>query len=508
MEQLISLLSKRTEKLKPWMRGNIPDYKHYKRITTSKKKTLELAKLGAAKILAYFGVDLYFSQAVVAGAVLSGDYDKIIICTPSQYGKSMLMGMLAMLRAYEGGREYIAASTGDGTDIIMYHCIQALQNAAPEIQNALVMQKSQLEKLATSVSKTNIAFSDRGTVEPLTLGDTYQDNIGRNKAIGRGGDFIVDEAGLISDKTFAEMGRSEFASTDGTNGIMVKISNPHKPGTFYDELTDDYPDRRTFILWMDALTAVEEGRWTAEKVLNSTFAKHRSTRRRYLLCVLDEDGDSMFPEPKSYRTDTQDYKQYFIGVDASYKGKDKTSIAVFSSDEYGIGRIEGIKDIDIKGKQWIQGKTSDDIANEVARVAYAFHAGMICVDSGSGIWLVEALEKRGLNVRGINFNEAPTKARVRNRHYAATNAANVRAEMHLDMQGLMESDRLLFQEDTLPYIKPVLPFITSERKSNGKIQIEQKSRIKAAIGHSPDELDACLLAIHAGVLFSGIGYMT
>lgn len=489
------------------MMGKIPDYSHYKRITTSESETLDLAKRGAAKVMAYFpDTKLYFTQSVIAGAILSDRYKEITLVTPSQYGKSWLMGMVALIRAFEGGKEYVTAATGDGTAIIMNHCIASLQNAAPEMQKALTTKKNQLERLATSVSKGRLSFASKGFVEALTLGDTYQDNIGRNKAVGRGGDFIVDEAALVSDDTFAEMGRSEFASVTGESGIMVKISNPHRTGTFYDDLTAEEPEEGSFILWMDALTAVEEERWSVDKVMNSKFAKNRSTRRRYLLCVLDEDGDSMFPAPKLMADEGTEYKQYFLGVDASFKGKDKTSIAILSIDEDAVGRVEGIKDIDVQGDQWIDGITSEDIADKVARIAYAFHAGMICADYGSGIWLTEALAKRGLNVKGINFGEAPTKARVRARNYAATNATSVRDEMHLDMQNLMEEGKLYFGADVLPYIKEVLPFVTAERRPNGRIKIRKKSEIKAQIGRSPDELDAVLLAIHAGILFSGTNY--
>lgn len=488
------------------MRGKIPDYRHYKRITTSKEKTLDLAQRGAAKMASYFpNIKLYFGQSLIAGAVFSGEYNDFVIVTPSQYGKSFLMGMIALVLAFEGGKVYVAAATGDGANIIMGQCIAALQNSAPEVQKALTMKKSQIEKLATTVSKAKISFASGGFVESLSLGDTYQDSISRNKAVGRGGHFIVDEAALVSDDTFAEMGRNEFASIDDTSGMQIKISNPHNPGTFYEELTEEEPSEKTFILWMDALTAVEEERWTINRVLDSKFAKHRSTRRRYLLCVLDEEGDSMFPQMQIYRdAPQQDYKQYFLGVDASYKGKDKTSIALMSVDEDAMCRIEAIKDIDIQGDEWIQGKTSDDIANLIAKVAFAFHVGMICVDTGSGVWLAEALAKRSLNVRGVQFGSSPTKDRVRARNYAATNASSVRDEMHLDLQNLMEGGRILFQEDTAPYIKSVLPFVTAERKANGKVKIKKKSEIKAQIGHSPDELDAVLLAVHAGVLFSEV----
>ena len=92
------------------------------------------------------------------------------------------------------------------------------------------------------------------------------------------------------------MGRADFANVDGKKCQTVFISNPHAPGEFYDRLTaEDSP--RTFVLWMDALTAVEEGRFTREQVLTSKFAKNKSRRTVYLMCELETSGQGMFDEP-------------------------------------------------------------------------------------------------------------------------------------------------------------------------------------------------------------------
>ena len=102
---------------------------------------------------------------------------------------------------------------------------------------------------------------------------------------------------------------------------------------------------------------------------------------------------------------------------------------------------------------------------------------------------------------GINFGAAPTRARVKNREYSATNALNKRAEMHLDFQDLADNRIVRVSEEVRDVIKDVLPYITSERKASGKIQIRPKEEIKAIIGKSPDEFDSVLLSIHAVVLF-------
>lgn len=414
---------------------------------------------------------------------------------------SWLMGHVALLRAYEGAKQYIAAGSADKTQIIMGYTTASTQEATPEIQKALLMKPTELERLTTSVSKQKLAFSNGGFVEPITLADAYTDNVAQNKAVGRGGDFIVDEAALVSDDTFAEMGRREFAKIDGTKYKSVLISNPHRPGIFYDKLTAEEVPERTLVIWMDALTAVEEERFSKETVFNSEFARNKSTRRRYLLCVLDVDGGGMFDVPKVHPERIEgEYTQHFLGIDAAYKGKDSICVSDVAVDEHGI-RVEEI--YKMKKTEWIEGVTSDDIISDIVRIDRRLHVANVCVDTGYGVWLNEGLIKRGVNSHGVNFSEAPTKARVKAGHYAARNASNKRAEMHLDLQDLIENGKISFSEQAYSYLKPVLPYITCERTANGKIKIVEKAKVKAIIGHSPDELDAVLLGVQAAIQYLG-----
>lgn len=480
-------------------RGRVPA--HYKRLSCSREEADRLAQIGFVTIGKYYGESLYYTQAVIAGAVFSGDYDHVTVVTNSAYGKSWLMGRIGNILAYQGEPTYIVAAVQDSTKMIMGHVLQSLQNIAPEVQNELLNKKDQIERLTTSLSKQRIAFSNGGFIEPITTGDTYDDNIAQNKAVGKPGNYIVDEAALVSDESFAELGRADFARVDGQNYMRVMISNPHKRGFFYEELTKENLGKREIVIWMDALTAVEEQRVTKEKVFNGDFAKHKSTLRRYLLCVLDDDGDGMFTAPPVYKGAYEgDYVQYFMGVDAAYKGKDNIEVAL---NAVGDGKFHIDEIHEIKKKNWIDGKTSEDIITEIARYARTMGVALVCVDVGWGVWLVEGLIRHGVPAVGVNFSESPTKERIRAKHYSATNAANKRAEMHIDFQDLTDSGVLEVEAEAYEKIKTTLPYITSERKSSGKIQIRPKGEIKSYIGKSPDEFDAVLLSIHAAVRFLG-----
>ncbi len=470
---------------------------HFKRLSIPLEEADKIADYGAAMLWMHFDVRLYYTQALIAGSILSGKFDKIIIVTPSQYGKSWLLGHIALLYAYQGHKVNVVASTGDRTGVIMSYTARSVADAVPEIKQALSGdQLRKIERLDQSLSKTKISFAQGGSVEGFSLGDTF-DDMSRNKAIGRGGAYIVDEAALVSDDSLAEIGRSEFSQTDGSREVVCMISNPHKPGTFYDDLTQEHVPDRTLIVWSDILTACQEGRWNADYSLNTTFANHTDTIERYLLCELPGSGSGMFGD---VRVSTEPAAGiHVLGVDAAYKGKDNIEVCdcVITTSGVHFEAVEAIKK-----PTWIDGVTSTEIADQIARIYHKLGAALVCVDVGFGVWLVEALALRGVNVKGINFGAGATKERVKARHYAATNAQNMRAEMHLDLQDLIDNRKATFSPAAYAQIKEVLPYVTSERKATGKIAVIPKIEIKNKIGHSPDALDAVLLALHAAVLYS------
>lgn len=499
MKELRALLSQREYELSPWVIGKIPS--HYKRLSIPMEDAREYAKKGAAVIFSKFGETLFFTQALLAGAIFSDDFDEYAIITPSQYGKSWLLGMIGLAMADDGEKVRIAGGSAQLTDIIMNYALGATLKASSEIQARLMMKKDKLEKLVTSTSKTKLSFTNGGYLEPISLGESYSGNIRHNQAVGRGSHFILDEAALISEDVFAEMGRREFASIDGRAMKMIMISNPHQPGPFYDKITEENPPKRRLIVWMDALTAVEEGRFDEEVVLNSDFAKNKSTRKRYLLCELDTDGSGMFDIPKlSEKPLSGDYIQYFMGVDAAYKGKDSIEVSITA---VGNGKMQVLKTYKIKKDNWVDGKTEKDIIKEIARIGYSYPVSYALVDEGWGVWLKMGLRDHGLPVNGVNFASAPSKERQKARHYAATNAQNKRAEMHLDLQDFIENDVLEVMPEVYEGIRDTMLYVTAERKANGKIVIRPKEEIKAIIGHSPDELDSVLLSVHAAVSFLG-----
>lgn len=494
--------SESKENLRPWVNGYIP--KNYKRLSISMDEAIRLAKDGAAHAMAYFGTRLYFTQSLLIGAVQNG-YKNFAVVTPSQYGKSWLCGQIALMRANELHQVHVAGATANTTEIIMGKVIGHIQTADNEIKQKLLESSDKIEKLQTAMSKRKLAFKGGGSIESVTLGDTYNNPLKGNASIGRGGDYIVDEASLISDDAYAEMGRREFANEGGEKYLSFEISNPHQSGRFMDKLTTSEVPADTLIVWMDVRTAFEEGRIKSkEQVIDSDFFKHSSTCRRYFLCELEDYSESsLFSKPVVDDSDLPDDCIFFLGVDSAHKGKDGIEAFLSAIDSTGKIRLEEHYPID-KGDEWIDGVTSVNIINQIMRIIRAYDVKVVCVDIGQGIWLVEGLSQRAdtFVVKGVNFGAGTTKARQEANHFAAVWGFNKRAEMHLDLQDLIEHQSITFTTDIAELLKDQMGAVKGLRKAaKGKTAIIPKDEIKAILGKSPDELDAALLSIHAVILY-------
>lgn len=500
-DELKKLFAKQSDDLEKWAIGRVP--KHFRRLSISRERAFDLAKRGYVEVGAVFGCQLYFCQSLIAGAILSGEFDKVVIVTPSQYGKSFLMGHIALMLADRGHKVYVTGADAGDTEIIMNNVMMAVGDAAPELQIRLLdVDRNRLDRLQQSVSKKKLAFKDSGSVEGMSLGETYNGMAG-NRAVGRGGTYIVDEAAKVGESAMAELGRREFTNIDGTVEPLIMISNPHKRGYFYDALTEENPSDRTFILWMDALTAVEEDRFKEKQVFQSEFARHRDTLYRYLLCVLSETGSSMFDSPEISDELVNPSDGYaYLGVDAAYKGKDNIEVCLVVGGE----KLHVTDILTMDKREWIDGVTSEDIIHDISTLVGRYSVRLVCVDIGFGVWLVEGLARIGVPVRGVNFGASPTRERVQAKHYASVEASNMRAEMHLDLQDLIENKAITFSSDAYRKIRDEMDLVTGERKASGKIQIRPKSEIKASLGKSPDELDSVLLAVHAAILDGGESY--
>ena len=507
------------EELKDAVKGKIP--KHFKRNSIRERegfeKELEYYKLGFTTALSEFNIELWWSQAVQFGAFLSGKYKTGYCVATPRYGKSFLCGIMANHFAYEGENCYAVGSTQEYSGIIIQHAREILVKSHPEVKEMLTFGDSdistvdkRLKRGLSSFSSEGFSFRNGGKLEGLSAGSNFTDP-SKIHVIGRGGNMFGDEASDISPIALGHMGRREFESDDGRKLIMYLISNPRSLNNFFDFMTKEDLADDEFVMWLDVVTAIEEGsiKYTKEELMRSQFTITEDSIRENLLCEFPTERSNFF-EASPDILDSFDANgknlDYFIGVDSAYKGSDSIQVTVSVVDESNHATVLDTKDI--KPKEWIDGITAIDIVNKIVTLANRLNAKGIAIDAGGGAHIVQPLKMRRLSgqlkcpVYGINFGGKATEIKKLAKEPSAEYAFNRRAEMHLMLRGMMEAQRVSFVRKVWDLISREMAFVSEIQKPEDRlVKIRPKSEIKKLLQRSPDELDSVMLSLHCAELY-------
>ena len=507
------------EELKDAVKGKIP--KHFKRNSIRERegfeKELEYYKLGFTTALSEFNIELWWSQAVQFGAFLSGKYKTGYCVATPRYGKSFLCGIMANHFAYEGENCYAVGSTQEYSGIIIQHAREILVKSHPEVKEMLTFGDSdistvdkRLKRGLSSFSSEGFSFRNGGKLEGLSAGSNFTDP-SKIHVIGRGGNMFGDEASDISPIALGHMGRREFESDDGRKLIMYLISNPRSLNNFFDFMTKEDLADDEFVMWLDVVTAIEEGsiKYTKEELMRSQFTITEDSIRENLLCEFPTERSNFFEaSPDILDSFDADGKNldYFIGVDSAYKGSDSIQVTVSVVDENNHATVLDTKDI--KPKEWIDGITAIDIVNKIVTLANRLNAKGIAIDAGGGAHIVQPLKMRRLSgqlkcpVYDINFGGKATEIKKLAKEPSAEYAFNRRAEMHLMLRGMMEAQRVSFVRKVWDLISREMAFVSEIQKPEDRlVKIRPKTEIKKLLQRSPDELDSVMLSLHCAELY-------
>lgn len=526
-EKLSILLDQVTpqNQLKDCAKGKIP--KHFKRNTIRERegfeKELEYYKLGYTTALSELNVELWWSQAVQFGAFLSGKYTTGYCVATPRYGKSFLCGTMSIHFSYEGENCYAVGSTNEYSGIIIQHARQLLVNAHPQVKEMLTFDEGdisavdkKLKRGLSSFSSEGFSFRNGGKLEGLSAGSNFTDP-SKIHVIGRGGNMFGDEASDISPIALGHMGRREFESDDGRKMIMYLISNPRSLNQFYDFMTNEDLADDEFAMWLDVVTAIEEGsiKYTKEEIMRSQFTITEDSIRENLLCEFPTERSSFFDASPDILDDF-DFKgrtdlDFFLGVDSAYKGSDSIQVTLTCCDTK--NHFTTIDTMDIKPKEWVDGVTAIEVVDKIVLLANKFKVKAIAIDAGGGAHIVQPLKMRRLSgqlkcpVYDINFGGKPTEIKLLAHEPSAEYAFNKRVEMHLMLRGMMEAQRVSFTRKIWDIISREMSFVSEIQKPEERlVKLRSKSDIKKLLHHSPDTLDSVLLSLHCAELFYLGGY--
>ncbi len=178
--------------------------------------------------------------------------------------------------------------------------------------------------------------------------------------------------------------------------------------------------------------------------------------------------------------------QAALGVDVARFGDDETVIYVL--------RGPGVVAVESWSGQNLMKTAGRVVALAVDHGLWMNDAGRIAVDdTGMGGGVIDRLRELGWRVNAVNFGAAPDKSRNE------TKFANRRTELWWDLREWIRSDAAL--ADLAPDVKDALRADLCapkyEQKSDGRIALEGKDKIRARVGRSPDHGDALALAVAA-----------
>lgn len=523
-----------------WVFGKIPDLSDYRKLSVDTfDEAFTLARLGqemASSVIPMLKGSpllLTFTQALIIGAAvidrpnaekLGLDFEKyrsVLMVTPSRYGKSFLNAIACIIMAGGYGKEVnIGGATKDKSGIIQNKIVQMIPNTIQTIQNGLVVDNEnedvskRIQRLATQTSKESLMWRNGGSIKLFSTNEGNKSaEVQAAGAIGIGGDYCVfDEVQLMSPVGFRTASRFMM---EGPDTKRFCVGNPQINGHFKD-LYDD-PD--TFVIHINDITAIVEGRMTRKgfnltgipsysneyrAFIETEFPDERSGTR-FFGTLPDVYDESKFETPYS--------KQYFIGIDSAYTGADGIIVTLLSLNRNGDDTWVVVEDqFDAKkGHEDYGPGTTMDIALEILKYWDKYEVVAGCIDIGYGIHIYEKMKELypELPLQDINFSWKPTENRIET-DYNAKYAFNRRAEMHLDMKDLCENNKITIVDKCYDELMRQMREVGNTPEMN-KVKIEPKAKIKARLGRSPDNLDSACLAVHAMVLsgvLSGVESLT
>lgn len=340
-------------------------------------------------------------------------------------------------------------------------------------------------------------------------GPTYCVSVPSTMFVARkdGYTFITGNTELISNSNYYTARRFLIESS---NTKLVELGNPLTLGHFKDVYDDD----STFVVHMNDVTSILEGRMSRKDFELTLIPKHTQEYKSFIQCEFPspEQGDGFFSTmPKSF-LDLPDGKTCtkisFMGIDSAYKGADGLVVTIINlcRAEDGTAWVELAYQEDLKERHPRWGaETTMQIALDILTLAHKYNVIGACIDIAFGIHVFEMIQRieDDFPIEPVNFGNKPTESR-KEIFYSATWAYNLRAEMHLDVKELCENNFLYIDNK---YFDQMIREMREIRLENelGKIKVENKSKIKSRLGASPDHLDSLCLAVRAMVMSGAMG---
>lgn len=472
-----------------------------------------IAKLNIARnsILYYFNasIDPFFTQARIFYEMVYSENKHIVVITPTGYGKTTIFAIIALILASVRQETVsVIAPTTKKANLIVASAIELLKSANEYITSGLLESKDKIEKLSISLTKGGLQWNHGGGIKIISASEsTKNSEIKGSDAIGEGSTvYLVDESALISDRNYGVALRRTADNPDDI-ALIGEISNPHQDGHFRRDMEGD--DKDIVKIWINVSDALREGRYTQAQVDKATKLIGGKNTREYKVfydCQFP-DGDAKtqlfygaMPTMLETVPPANQFERLFAGIDFAYNGSDdfRLSIGGESSDGFTLLTTEKYN-----GQGNIIGQIDAIVTKIVGKLKLLGIKAVAMDIGGNGSALLEAFSRAdtgNIEIYPVNFASKPTEARVEAGHWQATNAKNKRVELHLDMVDYGARGQLFADQEQFRNLERQMQ-ATEYTMPLGKYAIVSKEKIVKKLGHSPDELDSAVLAVHAKSLY-------
>ncbi len=417
-----------------------------------------------------------YPQWAIIGAILEEPNNRVQVITPTQYGKSLSVGIAVMLSAVLlGDKIAVVAPSKDKAKIIMDVAIDHLEDN-PIFSEAIKLDKGDtIQRIKKYRQKTRLSFNSGGEIRVYSA-DARNKQATIVSMMGFGSrKVVIDESSLIDDDLYSTIKRMVGGYADG---FLFEIGNPFINNHFRRTWESD----RYLKFFVDYRKALAEGRYTEDFIKEMRDEEYFSVLYECQFPELDETnkiGTYKLLSPYVHlNLTTTKYNiepNAVLGVDVARSGRDST---VFVKRGTQFARVV-----------WRKDKTKLD---EIAMMIVRFIKGGVPPENvfidevGLGGYLIDFLVERGYNVIGANANDSPAD---KDRFF------NLRAEMYREMKfwidkHLDEKRKCLVGN---PALWRELSYLTYSFV-NGKMKMTSKDELKTYLkGSSPDVADALAL---------------
>ncbi|MDQ3099540.1 MAG: hypothetical protein M3Q44_07400 [bacterium] len=419
-------------------------------------------------------VEFSLGQQQIFESIIYLLHKRIQVIAPTQYGKSLTVGLAVLLRAIVKRERFsILAPSQKKANIIMGYCIEHCFDAAL-FTEALELDKNEsLDRLRRERSKNELTFKGGGGIKTLTL-DAKNGKRSIEAAMGFGGKrLILDESSLIDDPLYATVKRM-LGGHDYADTFLFEIGNPFYRNHFHRTWSGD----RYFKLFIDYHQALSEGRYSPEFIEEM---REEAFFDIFYECLFPDEDEV---DGKGYRVLLREndlIRAEMLDIDTGEDDWLRLGVDIGGGGDYNVYVLRNERCAWIAHKNQSTDTMSNvDIIESLMKDNQIEAQNVFIDDIGIGRGVTDRLKEKGLPVNGISVGGKSTEPEK---------YANIKAEAYWKTRvWLMNGGKLMKSEKWRQ-----LNWIKYKVSSDKQLQIQPKEELKKERGRSPDFAEALML---------------